>query len=695
MRQDDETMLSAAKAYHAAGLCVLPAVREGDKKRPTLPEWTGYQSQLSSSAEMDRWFGGNRPAQSMCVVAGRVSGDLEMVDFDLGGDAFEPWRAIVEAEAPGLLDRLVVESTPSGGRHVVYRCPDSLGSSVKLAARRFPADGPDETVILGRSYKPRYDSSSGSYFVLVTLIETRGEGGLFLCAPSPGYEITQGDLAAVPVITADERETLLTAARSLDEAPPPPVVGTSSSSWTGGIRPGDDFNTRGDPRPILEAAGWRCVRTGENEHWCRPGKAAGTSATLKNGVFYVFTSNAPPFEPGTGYAPFAVYTLLEHAGDFSAAALALVQQGYGMNQMMANPAFLPLASQCDPGPVAPNIVSVGDLVQRFKSVRSPVIHGLLREGETMNVIAAPKTGKSWLTLDLAVSLAMGGRWLGQFRCEPCNVLILDNELHSETCADRFPQVAVARGVGIEAIGNRVYVETLRGRLLTTQHLRQHLEAIEPGRFKVIVLDAFYRFMPAGFSENDNGQMASVYNELDRIAERLRCCFILVHHSSKGDQGGKAVTDVGAGAGAQSRATDAHLVLRSHEEVGAVVLDASVRSWPPVSPICLRWSHPVWDPAPDLDPAKLRRSPSRSGRGNRSESPTEPWTTARFIDELLTVEPRTKAQIATQCDTITGLSQRKADALLKAACDEGLVETLRMSGRGGPVGYQLKSVAVPS
>lgn len=694
MRQDDETMLGAAKAYHAAGLCVLPAVRDGDIKKPTL-EWTGYQSRLSSPEEVERWFGGKRPAQSICVLAGRVSGDLEMIDFDLGGDAFEPWSAIVEAEAPGLLARLVIESTPSGGRHVVYCCHGGVGGNAKLATRRFPADGPAEMEVMGKRYKPRYDSSSASYFVQVTLIETRGEGGLFLCAPSPGYEITQGDLAAVPAITADERETLLTAARSLDEAPPPPVTGTSSSPWTGGIRPGDDFNARGDPRPLLEAGGWRCVRAGENEHWCRPGKVAGTSATLKNGVFYVFTSNAPPFDPGTGYAPFAVYTLLEHAGDFSAAARALVQQGYGMNQMMTSPGLLTLASQCDPGPVTPNFVSVGDLVQRFKSVRSPVIHGLLRDGETMNVIAAPKTGKSWLTLDLAVSLATGGLWLGQFQCEPCNVLILDNELHSETCADRFPQVAAARGVGIEEISNRVYVETLRGRLLTTQHLRQHLEGIEPGRFKVIVLDAFYRFMPAGFSENDNGQMASVYNELDRIAERLRCCFILVHHSSKGDQGGKAVTDVGAGAGAQSRATDAHLVLRSHEEDGAVVLDASVRSWPPVSPICLRWSHPVWDPAPDLDPSKLRRSPSRSGRANRSESPTEQWTVPRFVEEMIKAEPRTKAQIIARCDAASGLSKRQADVLLKAACDERLVEPVKMSGRGGPLGYQLKHAEVCS
>ncbi len=43
------------------------------------------------------------------------------------------------------------------------------------------------------------------------------------------------------------------------------------------------------------------------------------------------------------------------------------------------------------------------------------------------------------------------------------------------------------------------------------------------------------------------------------------------------QAGKAITDVGAGAGSQSRATDTHLILRPHEEKNCAVLDAAVRS----------------------------------------------------------------------------------------------------------------------
>ena len=54
-------------------------------------------------------------------------------------------------------------------------------------------------------------------------------------------------------------------------------------------------------------------------------------------------------------------------------------------------------------------------------------------------------------------------------------------------------------------------------------------------------------MPAGADENDNATMAGLYNALDCYADALGAAFVNIHHSSKGDQSGKAVTDVGAGA----------------------------------------------------------------------------------------------------------------------------------------------------
>ena len=53
-----------------------------------------------------------------------------------------------------------------------------------------------------------------------------------------------------------------------------------------------------------------------------------------------------------------------------------------------------------------------ELVRTHTALRPPLVHGLLRLGETMNVIAPPKNKKSWLTNDLALSIVTGKDWLG-------------------------------------------------------------------------------------------------------------------------------------------------------------------------------------------------------------------------------------------------------------------------------------------
>ena len=294
-------MKTAALTYLRAGLCVLPAVLE--QKRPALSAWKPYQACLPSEAQLAQWFAS---ANACCLLAGAVSGNLEMIDFDAGGAFFDRWKKVVEAEAPGLAAILVIERSQRGGLHVVFRCVSPVCGNLKLAQRP-GSDGRPET-----------------------LIETRGEGGLFLCAPSPGYTVLQGDLANPPVITADQRDLLLWSAWALNEYWPGAKASPMEAAVAG--RPGDDFNDRGDVRAVLLKHGWVKVRDGENEYWRRPGKDAGTSATLKDRVFYVFSSNAAPFEPQRAYAPFSLYSLLEHAGDYGAAAASLRGQGYGQPQ---------------------------------------------------------------------------------------------------------------------------------------------------------------------------------------------------------------------------------------------------------------------------------------------------------------------------------------------------------------------------
>ncbi len=98
----------------------------------------------------------------------------------------------------------------------------------------------------------------------------------------------------------------------------------------------DDFNRRAQWAEVL-LAGWKTVReNGDIVHLCRPGKDAGVSATIGHcrteragPKLYVFSTNAQPFEEGKSYSKFEAYTLLQHGGDFKAAAGDLAANGYG------------------------------------------------------------------------------------------------------------------------------------------------------------------------------------------------------------------------------------------------------------------------------------------------------------------------------------------------------------------------------
>src|SRR5262249_5736540 len=109
------------------------------------------------------------------------------------------------------------------------------------------------------------------------------------------------------------------------------------------LSPGDDFNARAEWADILTPHGWECVRQSGGKHfWRRPGKeGVGWSATtglrskagnpLLCGVF----SHAHPFpgppagRPCSTHSKFSAFALLNHAGDYSAAARDLAQRGYG------------------------------------------------------------------------------------------------------------------------------------------------------------------------------------------------------------------------------------------------------------------------------------------------------------------------------------------------------------------------------
>ena len=674
--------VATAMAYLAAGLSCLPATKA--RKHPAIGSWKNWQTRLPTEVEVRAWF--SNPHDAVCVVAGAVSGNLECLDFDNGGELFAAW---IEKVDTGLLAQLVIEQTPSGGYHVCYRCEEPVEGNLKLA--RGIRDGKQKT-----------------------LIETRGEGGIFLCASTEGYALQQGDFAHLPTISPDARQALLEAARSLDELPaascpaaPAGVnVGQRGADFvpTGGkdafdLAPGDDFNARGDIHPLLESAGWQfCgVKSDGNEQWTRPGKDPrnGVSATYKDGSFYVFSSNAAPFEPNVKYSPFAVYATLNHNGDYTAAASALLAQGYGKAKSGADGVTLNLKSsaasgiaQAEEGPIP-----LGTLKKRYPEMRPVLIDGFLRIGETMNIIAAPKTGKSWLVTQLAICVASGTEWFGHV-CTAGKVLLIDNELHEETSANRIPLVVEAMRRGnpnLPNVDDMIDVWNLRGKWKSIADLAAWLPRFREAGYRMIVIDAFYRALPKDTDENDNGSIASIYNLIDTFAKQVGCSFVLIHHTSKGNQSQKSITDVGAGAGSQSRAADTHLILREHKDDGFLVLEAVVRSFPRQEPIVLQKAFPLMLPDYERNPEDLA---GKSEVGAKKDDPP-PSEIAKRLAELVDPDhPQAKGVFIDTVKTAYGLMEKTAKLAVERAITDGLIVCGRLPNQ--PKGMQAtKFITLPS
>lgn len=257
---------------------------------------------------------------------------------------------------------------------------------------------------------------------------------------------------------------------------------------------------------------------------------------------------------------------------------------------------------------------LSELVVAHPTQRREIIGGLLREGETMNMVAPPKRGKSWLVNNLSLAVAAGLDWVSTFPCTQGRVLILDAELHPEVIAHRLPMVARAMGLS-QSYLDEIDVLPLRGLGVDLLKLRPIIHSIEPGRYALVVLDAWYRFLPPGVSENDNAAVMSLYNRIDAYAAHLEAAWVNVHHTSKGNQSEKSTTDVGSGAGSQSRAADSHLIIRQHEDDDRAVVEAVVRSFPPVEPLVIRWNFPIWELDSEADPKALRRA---GERGNKED-----------------------------------------------------------------------------
>lgn len=330
------TLLDAALDYAAHGCSVIPVVADGSK-RPAVA-WKSWQAQRPGPGELQAWFS-DTGHTALGVITGAVSGNLELLEVEGRATHLVPALAglLIDSGLDDLWRRICtgwLVQSPSGGLHFLYRVAGgAVAGNTKLARR--PAS-PDEL-------------EENPQDKIKVLIETRGEGGYLVTAPSAGtthptgrpWAIVAGGPATCPVLTVDERDALHIAASTFDQMPvvehtPLQPLGASYDAAEQGARPGDDYNARASWDDILTPHGWQRVKKiGSGWGWVRPGKnprdgISATTGTAHDGVdrLYVFSSSTE-FDTEKPYSKFSAHALLEHGGDHSAAASSLRRAGYG------------------------------------------------------------------------------------------------------------------------------------------------------------------------------------------------------------------------------------------------------------------------------------------------------------------------------------------------------------------------------
>ena len=255
------------------------------------------------------------------LACGRWSHNVLVIDvdckYDLTGTLYDDFMSLlVEVIGVDAVTSMVIEKTMNGGFHLIFFCKKLFGN-MKLAFRP-PSDAE-------LSENPKAQKKC--------LIETKGDGGYILIAPTPGYKIINGKLSEIPTFDDDVVEQILQTAGSFDLMPFDETENRPATIRTQirGKSPWDDYNERGDIVPLLINHGWTIVRNvGQRIHFKHPSATSAVSGNYHEGrrTFYVFSPNTP-FPCEKGLSPFKVYTILEHNGDVKMASRTLVEQGYG------------------------------------------------------------------------------------------------------------------------------------------------------------------------------------------------------------------------------------------------------------------------------------------------------------------------------------------------------------------------------
>lgn len=256
----------------------------------------------------------------------------------------------------------------------------------------------------------------------------------------------------------------------------------------------------------------------------------------------------------------------------------------------------------------PNFNDLAKMLNGQKPPRpTELITGLLHQGSKLIVGGTSKGRKTFSLIDLALSVATGTPWWG-FPTAQGPVCYINFEIQESFFCERAETICQAKQISLP--DNTLMAWNLRGHSEGIENLAEEIVAkLLTRSFVLVIVDPIYKAL-GNRDENKAGDVASLCNQLERVAVKTGAAVAFGAHYSKGNQAMKESIDRIGGSGVFARDPDSILTMTAHEEEDAFTVDATLRNFKPLDPFVLKWNWPVFFRT-DLDPLDLKRPKNRN------------------------------------------------------------------------------------
>jgi RecA-family ATPase len=227
------------------------------------------------------------------------------------------------------------------------------------------------------------------------------------------------------------------------------------------------------------------------------------------------------------------------------------------------------------------VVRVGEIKGEESSQRW-LVEGLWGASSVGVIGGAPKCAKTWLGLDMALSVATGTACLGKYAVpEPGPVLVYLAEDALLVVRERIEGMARHRGLDVANVAVHVITAPVL-RLDRDPDRTRLLETTRRLRPRLLLLDPLVRLH--GIDENNAGEVAALLAYFRSLQRQLDLSVLLVHHTRKNAAGGVAAGQGLRGSSDIHAFGDSNLYLRRTRE--HLVLSSEHRAAPAAASVYL-------------------------------------------------------------------------------------------------------------